>query len=119
MAVSKTVTVTSTSSLTMPSNANYTISGSLLNQNITFSNAAMSNITNSNSLEVKGDANFQGDIKWKGRSLGAFLEDIESRLAILVPDPEKLEQFAALKKAYEHYKLMEKLCQLPGKNNES
>lgn len=117
MAVSKTVTVTSTSSLTMPSNANYTISGNLLNHN--FGNLGMSNITNSNTLEVRGDANFDGDIKWKGRSLGAFLEEIESRLAILVPDPAKLEQFEALKKAYDHYKLMEKLCQLPGKNNES
>ena len=117
MAATKTVTVTSTASVAMPSNSNYTISGNLLNHNVSFSN--VSNVTNSNSLEVQGDANFNGDLKWKGRSLGAFLEDIESRLAILVPDPAKLEQFEALKKAYDHYKLMEKLCQLPGKNNES
>ena len=32
-------------------------------------------------------------------------------------DPKKLEQFAALKKAYEHYKLMEKLCQEPPKED--
>jgi hypothetical protein len=56
------------------------------------------------------DAVFNGDIKWKGRSLGKLLESIEDRLAILTePDPAKLEKFAALKKAYEHYKLMEKL----------
>jgi hypothetical protein len=60
-------------------------------------------------LEVKGDAEFGGDIKWKGRSLGKLLESIEDRLAILQPDPAKLEKFAALKKAYDHYKLMEKL----------
>ena len=35
---------------------------------------------------------------------------MEQRLAILVPDPEKLEKFEALKKAYEHYKTMEALC---------
>jgi len=61
-------------------------------------------------LHVTSDAEFDGDIKWKGRSLGTMLETIESRLAILQPDPAKLEKFEALKKAYEHYKLMEKLC---------
>ena len=35
---------------------------------------------------------------------------MEQRLSILVPDPEKLEKFEALKKAYEHYKTMEALC---------
>jgi hypothetical protein len=33
-------------------------------------------------------------------------------MAILVPDPEKLEKFEALKRAYEHYKTMERLCQI-------
>jgi hypothetical protein len=62
------------------------------------------------SLDVRGDATFDGDIKWKGRSLGKLLETIESRLAILQePSPEKLEKYAALKKAYEHYKTLERL----------
>ena len=62
------------------------------------------------SLNVTGEANFEGDIKWQGRSLGTMLEKIEDRLAIISePTPEKLEKFAALKKAYDHYKLMEKL----------
>jgi hypothetical protein len=39
------------------------------------------------------------------------MDKMEERLAILVPDPAKLEKFEALKKAYDHYKLMEKLCQ--------
>lgn len=61
-------------------------------------------------LHVKSDAEFEGDIKWKGRSLGKLLEKIESRLAILEePDPAKLEKYAALKKAYEHYKTLERL----------
>ena len=68
-------------------------------------------------LKVAGDANFDGDIKWKGRSLGDMLETIESRLAILVPDPEKLEHFEALKKAYEHYKTLEALCTMPTKDD--
>jgi hypothetical protein len=51
------------------------------------------------------------DIKIGERSLKAFMEKMEERLSILVPDPAKLEKFAALKKAYENYKLMERLCQ--------
>jgi hypothetical protein len=51
------------------------------------------------------------DIKIDGKSLKQFMDKMEERLAILVPDPSKLEKFEALKKAYEHYKLMEKLCQ--------
>ena len=39
-----------------------------------------------------------------------MLETIEDRLAIIQdPDPEKLKKFAALKKAYDNYKLLEKL----------
>ena len=51
------------------------------------------------------------DISVGGKSLKQFMDKMEERLAILVPDPAKLEKFTALKKAYEHYKLMEKLCQ--------
>lgn len=68
-------------------------------------------------MTVKGDAHFEGEIYCQGVSLRETLEKINDRLAILQPDPEKLEQFEALRKAYEHYKLMEKLCQLPNKGN--
>ena len=51
------------------------------------------------------------DISIDGKSLKTFMNKMEERLAILIPDPAKLEKFEALKKAYEHYKLMEKLCQ--------
>lgn len=51
------------------------------------------------------------DIKIGDKSLVETLNKIEDRLAILTADPKKLEKFAALKKAYEQYKLMEKLCQ--------
>ena len=67
-------------------------------------------VTTPPGLHVKDDASFEGDVKIKGKSIVKVLETIESRLAILSdPNPEKLEKFAALKKAYEHYKLMEKL----------
>jgi len=51
------------------------------------------------------------DISIDGKSLKEFMNKMEERLAILIPDPAKLEKFEALKKAYEHYKLMESLCQ--------
>lgn len=41
-------------------------------------------------LDVKGDANFEGDVKIKGKSLVESLEKIEEKLAILRPN-EKLE----------------------------
>lgn len=50
------------------------------------------------------------DITVGGQSLKEFMKKMEQRLAILVPDPVKLEKFEALKKAYEHYKTMESLC---------
>ena len=58
------------------------------------------------------------DISIDGKSLKTFMNKMEERLAILVPDPSKLEQFEALKKAYEHYKLMESLCQEQPKEEE-
>jgi len=51
-----------------------------------------------------------GDIKIGNRSLKTFMDTMEKRLAILQPDPTKLEKFEALRKAYEHYKTMESLC---------
>jgi hypothetical protein len=62
------------------------------------------------SIHVTGDAEFEGNVTVKGRNLVKLLETIEDRLAIISnPDPKKLEKFKALKKAYDHYKLMEKL----------
>lgn len=93
---------------------NYSFSNS--NNSYTFSTgpSVFSN-SGSHTFEVKGDANFEGDIKWKGKSLDQLVKGIEDRLAILIPDPEKLEHFEALKKAYEHYKTLEALCSVPNK----
>jgi len=54
----------------------------------------------------------EGDIKIGGRSLKTFMDTMEKRMAILQPDPAKLEKFEALQKAYEHYKHLERLCEL-------
>jgi len=64
----------------------------------------------SSGLTVKGDAEFEGDVKIQGHSILHVLKKLEDRLAILQePDPAKLEKYAALKKAYDHYKTLERL----------
>jgi len=67
--------------------------------------------TTAPSIQVKGDAEFDGDIKVQGKSLNAWMETMEKRLAILVPNPKKLKQYEALQKAYKHYKMLEALCE--------
>ena len=86
-------------------------SGSMLTSNGFNGNAWSTNITTSPtpSLHVSGDAEFEGDVKIKGRNLAEVLDTICDRLAILTPDPKKLEKYAALKKAYDHYKTLEAL----------
>lgn len=74
--------------------------------------------SNPSSLQVSGKAEFDGDVIIKGVSITETLDKINQRLAILVPDPAKLEHFAALRKAYEHYKTLEALCEIPNKENE-
>ena len=76
------------------------------------------NINPTSGLKVSGDAEFEGKVMINGRNISEFMETISNRLAILVPDPAKLEHFAALKKAYEHYKTLEALCEIPKKENE-
>ena len=46
------------------------------------------------------------------------LRTVEERLAILVPDPDKLEKWEALKEAYNHYKSLEALIGNPKEENE-
>lgn len=51
------------------------------------------------------------EIEIDGMSLKEVLQKMQERMAILDdPSPEKLEKFEALKKAYENYKILEKLC---------
>ena len=56
-----------------------------------------------NTLQVKGDAEFEGDVKLKGKSLDKALTKIEERLAILHPNEkleEKWEKLRDLRKQY-------------------
>lgn len=58
-------------------------------------------------LQVKGDADFDGDIKVKGKSLVDAIEQIEERLAILHPNPELEDRWDELKELSKRYKELE------------
>jgi hypothetical protein len=66
--------------------------------------------TNTTTTTAKGQLKLEGsdaDIFVQGKSMKAWMEKVEERLAILEPKPELLEKYASLKQAYEHYKTLE------------
>ncbi len=66
--------------------------------------------TNGNAIQIKGDAEFEGNVRINGQDLAETLQTIQDRLAILIPNPKLLDKYEALKQAYEHYKTLEALC---------
>jgi hypothetical protein len=62
----------------------------------------------SHSLDVKGDANFEGDIKIKGKSLVDALEKIEEKLAIFKPNEKLEEKWEELRELRNRYIELEK-----------
>lgn len=107
------LTFSTTPGLTLPNSNNYYAS----NVQYGFQSPAQLHP----SLQVTGKVKIDGenaDIIINGRSLTDFMSKLESRLAILQPNPEKLEQFEALKKAYDQYKLLESLCEIQKKEEE-
>jgi hypothetical protein len=78
------------------------------NSNITGLTTVSSNILKyDNVLKIAGE---HADIEINGVSLIKTIESINEKLCIITPDLQKLEKYAALKNAYEHYKLIETLC---------
>ena len=61
-------------------------------------------------LKVSGSADIEGNLRVQGVDIGEVLSKIQDRLAILVPDPARLEKYQALKQAYDEYKILEALC---------
>ena len=108
-----TSTMYSSNTITLPSSS-YTIGSTGTNGQYYTSTGTGVNWNNPPTVNISNtgiDMAAGTDITVAGKSLKEFMNKMEERLAILVPDPAKLEKFEALKKAYEHYKLMEKLCQ--------
>lgn len=57
----------------------------------------------SNAIHVNGDAVFKGNITWQDRDMREWFETVESRLAILHPNPElekDWEKLAQLRMQY-------------------
>jgi len=57
-------------------------------------------------LKLEGE---NADVLIGDKSLKQWMTSIEERLLILEPKPELLEEYQALKLAYEHYKTLEAL----------
>jgi hypothetical protein len=68
---------------------------------------SISNITTPNTLQVKGDAEFEGEVKIKGKSLTDTLSKIEERLAILHPNEKLEEKWVKLKELRKQYQELE------------
>ncbi len=102
--------------------SSYTISTGAAGSNGTWSygnvTASTVAVDNGKTLQVNGDTEISGDLKVSGVSFKETIEAINRRLAILQPDPAKLEHFEALRKAYEHYKTLEALCEIPTKKED-
>ena len=58
-------------------------------------------------LKVNGDADFEGEVTIKGKSLTTSLDKIEERLAILHPNPELEDRWDELKELGKRYKELE------------
>jgi len=65
------------------------------------------NGANSGSLKVSGDAEFDGDVKIKGKSIVELLEKLENRLGIIHPNKELEEKWEELSQLAVRYKELE------------
>lgn len=110
---SSTTLPSDTAGITVP-NGGYTVGGAGSSAATWTTGVAMAppiatsaKINANGKMELHGD---DADLIINGQSLNKTMQTIQDRLAILIPDPKKLEQFEALKQAYEHYKTLEALC---------
>lgn len=78
-----------------------------INPGLTFNNN-WNDIGNKAGLHVKGNAEFEGDVKIRGRNLTEMLDKIEERLAILHPNEKLEDKWLELKKLGDAYRALEK-----------
>jgi hypothetical protein len=74
----------------------------------TSTNYAWNTTSIENTLQVKGDSEFDGDITVKGRSLTEFMDSVEQRLNILRPNPALEAEWDQLRALGEQYRELEK-----------
>ena len=61
-----------------------------------------------NTLQVKGDSEFDGDITVRGRSLTDFMDSVEQRLNILRPNSALESEWDQLREMGEQYRELER-----------
>ena len=82
----------------------YTTTGTSGNWgNITLAEPALNGAT----LSVKGNAEFEGEVKIGGKNIKEMFEKIEERLAILHPNPKLEDKWDELKELGKRYKELE------------
>jgi hypothetical protein len=69
--------------------------------------SAWSNPT-AGTIQVKGDAVFEGNITWQDRDMRAWFESVESRLAILQPNTQLEAEYEELAELSRQYRELEK-----------
>jgi hypothetical protein len=74
----------------------------------TSTNYAWNTTSIENTLQVKGDSEFDGDITVKGRSLTEFMDSVEQRLNILRPNPALEAEWDQLRKLGAQYRELER-----------
>jgi len=68
---------------------------------------SISTTSTPNTLQVKGDAEFEGEVKIKGKSLTDTLSKLEERLAILHPNEKLEEKWGKLRELRKQYRELE------------
>jgi hypothetical protein len=81
--------------------------GNLNGTTTTFGTISADPSLKGNSLSVKGNAEFEGEVTIKGKSLTGMLEKIEERLAILHPNEKLEDKWDELKELGRRYKELE------------
>ena len=81
--------------------------GNLNGTTTTFGTISADPSLKGNSLSVKGNADFDGEVTIKGKSLTGMLEKIEERLAILHTNPKLEDKWDELKELGKRYKELE------------
>ena len=89
------------------SGATYTI-GNAWNASTTYDTSVLTVSAGSQpSLKVSGDAEISGTLKWRNRDMDQWIESVESRLAMLQPNPKLEAEFNKLKDLGDQYRALE------------
>ena len=89
------------------SGATYTI-GNAWNGSTTAASSVLTVSAGSQpSLKVSGDAEISGTLKWRNRDMDQWIESVESRLAMLQPNPKLEAEFDKLKELGDQYRALE------------